>query len=89
MTGADEQTAQQTRTLLVHLGTAMVATGQPINEVEDELARMKAQLGAGPAGSTQAIEGGNQAPVAQPMPNQTYAAPPGVPQQQPNQGDLR
>ncbi|HEU5487123.1 MAG TPA: PspA/IM30 family protein [Microlunatus sp.] len=56
------------------------------SDVEDELARMKAQLGAGPAGSPQAIEGSGQPPIAQPIPNQTYAQPPA---QQPNQGDLR
>ena len=53
----DEQAAQEVRTLLVHLGTAMVATGQPINEVEDELAEVAlalghpdAQIAAGPTG---------------------------------------
>lgn len=52
-TGSD----QDVRTLLVHLGTAMVATGQPINEVEDELADVGRALGhpdtqiaAGPTG---------------------------------------
>ena len=65
MTVADEQTAQQVRTLLVHLGTAMVATGQPINEVEDELAEVAlalgypdAQLGAGPTGVTLSLSSG-------------------------------
>ena len=57
MTPTDEQEAQEVRTLLVHLGTAMVATGQPINEVEDELAEVAlalghpdAQIAAGPTG---------------------------------------
>ena len=73
------------------------------SEVEDELARMKAQLGAGPAASgPQAIGGANQPPVGQQAPNQTYGQPPqsygqppaqpyGQPPagQQPNQGDLR
>ena len=58
------------------------------SEVEDELSRMKAQLGAGPSSAPQAIEGVGQPPVGQPVPNQTYAAPPAVPQP-PNQGDLR
>ncbi|HYI56466.1 MAG TPA: PspA/IM30 family protein, partial [Microlunatus sp.] len=58
------------------------------SEVEDELSRMKAQLGAGPSSAPQAIEGVGQPPVAQPVPNQTYAPPPTAPQQ-PNQGDLR
>ena len=51
--------------------------------------RMKAQLGAGPASAPQAIEGVGQPPVAQPVPNQTYAAAAGRSPQQPNQGDLR
>src|SRR6476619_2655863 len=42
------------------------------SEVEDELSRMKAQLGAGPSSAPQAIEGLGQPPVAQPVPNQTY-----------------
>ena len=63
MTAADGGTEpaaasdQDARTLLVHLGTAMVATGQPINEVEDELAEVGRALGhphpqiaAGPTG---------------------------------------
>jgi phage shock protein A len=57
------------------------------SEVEDELSRMKAQLGAGPSSAPQAIEGTGQAPVAQPVQNQTFAPPPGAPQ--PNKGDLR
>lgn len=65
------------------------------SDVEDELARMKAQLTAGPASPPQAIEGGAQPPVGRPVSSQTYAPeqpypqPPTVPQQQPNQGDLR
>jgi phage shock protein A len=59
------------------------------SEVEDELSRMKAQLGAGPSSAPQAIEGAGQPPVAQPVPNQTYAPPPQSAPQQPNQGDLR
>ena len=59
------------------------------SEVEDELSRMKAQLGAGPASSPQAIEGSGQ-PMAQPTQNQSYAQPaPQFDQGQPNQGDLR
>src|SRR6476660_7386940 len=46
------------------------------SEVEDELSRMKAQLGAGPSSAPQAIGGAGQPPVAQPVPNQTYAPPP-------------
>jgi uncharacterized membrane protein YjjP (DUF1212 family) len=65
VTVTDEQAAQQVRTLLVHLGTAMVATGQPINEVEDELAEVAltlgypdAQLAAGPTGVTLSLSSG-------------------------------
>jgi len=61
----DEQAAQEVRTLLVHLGTAMVATGQPINEVEDELAEValvlghpEAQIAAGPTGVTLSLASG-------------------------------
>ncbi|GAB2577366.1 threonine/serine exporter family protein [Microlunatus antarcticus] len=61
----DERAAQEVRTLLVHLGTAMVATGQPINEVEDELAEVAlalghpdAQIAAGPTGVTLALASG-------------------------------
>ena len=65
MTGTDEQEAQEVRTVLVHLGTAMVATGQPINEVEDEPAEValalghpEAQIAAGPTGVTLSLAGG-------------------------------
>jgi uncharacterized membrane protein YjjP (DUF1212 family) len=33
------------RALLAYLGTAMVATGQPVSDVEDELAEVSAVLG--------------------------------------------
>ena len=62
----DEQKAQEVRTLLVHLGTAMVATGQPINEVEDELAEValtlgypEAQIAAGPTGVMLSLASGS------------------------------
>jgi phage shock protein A len=57
------------------------------SEVEDELSRMKAQLGAGPSAAPLAIGGAGQPPVAQPVQNQTFAPPPAAPE--PNQGDLR
>ncbi len=38
-------TGQQVRTLLAYLGTAMIATGQPVGEVEDELAEISTRLG--------------------------------------------
>ena len=38
-------TDQQVRTLLAYLGTAMIATGQPVGEVEDELAEISTRLG--------------------------------------------
>ena len=66
------------------------------SEVEDELAQMKASLGAGRSGSTPAIEG-QPAPTQTPAPGQAQVAPQyqppatsydgGAPQ--PNQGDLR
>jgi phage shock protein A len=57
------------------------------SDVESELARMKASLGAGPSASTPAIEGqasGQPAPGYQPP--QTYQ---NQPEAQPNSGDLR
>ena len=44
------------------------------SDVEDELQRMKASAGRRAVGAQQAIEGVGQPPVAQPGPNQTYAA---------------
>jgi uncharacterized membrane protein YjjP (DUF1212 family) len=38
-------TDQQLRTLLAYLGTAMIATGQTVGEVEDELTEVSARLG--------------------------------------------
>ena len=38
-------TDRQLRTLLAYLGTAMIATGQTVGEVEDELAEVSARLG--------------------------------------------
>ena len=57
------------------------------SDVESELARMKASLGAGPSGSTPAIEGQASAqPAAGYQPPQTYQ---NQPEAQPNSGDLR
>jgi uncharacterized membrane protein YjjP (DUF1212 family) len=63
-----EVSDHEARALLVHLGTAMVATGQPINEVEDELAEVARALGhadpqiaAGPTGVTVALASGEPA----------------------------
>src|SRR4051794_19202945 len=64
------------------------------SDVENELSRMKAQLGSGPGGSTQAI-GGAQAPAIEGQPVQQAPAATadyqGQPVQpvQPNAGDLR
>jgi phage shock protein A len=73
------------------------------SDVENELARMKAAVGAGPAAAPQAIEG-QQAPSQQPptqaaappsldaQPPQQYQAPPTQSQEAPPaqpQGDLR
>ncbi len=59
------------RTLLAHLGAAMVATGQPVGEVEDELAEASAALGhpgaqmaAAPTGVTFALDVGSPATFA-------------------------
>src|SRR5688572_4360351 len=41
-TGNDET---QARALLAHLGTAMIATGQPAQEIEEELAEVGVRLG--------------------------------------------
>ena len=38
-------TGLQVRTLLAYLGTAMIATGQPVGEVEDELTEVSVRLG--------------------------------------------
>ena len=43
-TGNDET---QIRALLAHLGTAMIATGQPAQEVEEELSEVGVRLGYG------------------------------------------
>ncbi|CAA9381096.1 MAG: Suppressor of sigma54-dependent transcription, PspA-like [uncultured Propionibacteriaceae bacterium] len=62
------------------------------SDVESELARMRASIGAGPAAAAPAIEG---QPAQQPAPNTGYAAPqqydPNAPAApvQPNQGDAR
>jgi uncharacterized membrane protein YjjP (DUF1212 family) len=42
---ADEDYGTETRALLAHLGTAMIATGQPVQEIEEELAEVGVQLG--------------------------------------------
>src|SRR6478609_9292398 len=54
------------RTVLVYLGTAMVATGQPVGEVEDELTEVSVLLGypdvqiaAAPTGVTLSLASGH------------------------------
>ncbi len=42
---AAEDPDTQTRALLAHLGTAMIATGQPVQEIEEELAEVAVSLG--------------------------------------------
>ncbi len=56
------------RLLLAFLGTAMVATGQPVSEIEDELTEVSSQLGypdvqvaAGPTGITLSLSSGEPA----------------------------
>ncbi|MEW1952066.1 threonine/serine exporter family protein [Terrabacter sp. NPDC080008] len=41
----DEHTETETRALLAELGTTMIATGQPVQEIEEELAEVSAHLG--------------------------------------------
>jgi len=55
----------QVRRLLVHLGAAMVATGQPVSDIEDEVLEVGARLGfpdaqiaAGPTGVTVTLGSG-------------------------------
>lgn len=59
---------QEARTLLTHLGTAMIATGQPVHEIEEELLAVGAhlgypdvQVGAGPTGLLLALRSGGSA----------------------------
>lgn len=42
---ADDDRATEARALLAHLGTAMIATGQPVQEIEEELAEIAVELG--------------------------------------------
>ena len=42
---ADDASDLQVRRLLVHLGAAMVATGQPVSDIEDEVVEVAARLG--------------------------------------------
>ena len=56
------------RLLLVHLGAAMIATGQPVNEIEEELEEVgahlgypHAQVGAAPTGLMLSLRSGEPA----------------------------
>lgn len=42
---ADSDRQAETRALLAELGTAMIATGQPVQDIEEELAQVSARLG--------------------------------------------
>ena len=60
----------ETRALLAHLGTSMIATGQPVHEVEEELAEVGAhfgypdvQIAAGPTGLTLSLTDGGASTV--------------------------
>ena len=62
---------RSTRRLLAALGTAMIATGQPIDEIEDELRAVgrhfghpDVQVGAGPTGLYLALASGDPATFA-------------------------
>ncbi len=43
--GTSQDRATETRALLARLGTAMIATGQPVQEIEEELAEVAFRLG--------------------------------------------
>lgn len=45
LSASDEGVETQTRALLAHLGTAMIATGQPVQEIEEELEEVGIALG--------------------------------------------
>ena len=73
--GEDRDT--RTRALLAHLGTAMIATGQPVQEIEEELAEVGVALGypdvqiaAGPTGLVVTLSEGG--------PSTQRSAPPGL-----------
>jgi len=68
--GADRDRDHSCRTLLAFLGAAMVATGQPVHEVEDELREVGRHLGvpdvqvaAGPTGVLVGLASGDPATV--------------------------
>ncbi|MGB3829356.1 MAG: threonine/serine exporter family protein [Ornithinimicrobium sp.] len=70
MTGADLESTDDgfVRLLLAHLGAAMIATGQPVNEIEEELVEVgsqlgypHAQVGAAPTGITLSLRSGDPA----------------------------
>ena len=74
-TDSDHET--ETRALLAELGTAMIATGQPVQEIEEELAEVSARLGypdvqsaVGPTGLMVALTAGG--------PSTYRGAPPGL-----------
>lgn len=62
------QDDDRVRLLLVHLGAAMIATGQPVNEIEEELEEVgahlgypHAQVGAAPTGLMLSLRSGDPA----------------------------
>jgi uncharacterized membrane protein YjjP (DUF1212 family) len=65
---ADGEQTTETRALLAELGTAMIATGQPVQEIEEELAEVGARLGfpdvqtaVGPTGLLVTLQAGDPA----------------------------
>ena len=82
MATADKMTSMQdpqteTRALLAELGTAMIATGQPVQEIEEELTEVSAHLGfpdlqtaVGPTGLLVTVTAGG--------PSTFRSAPPGL-----------
>lgn len=73
----DPDREARTRALLAHLGTAMIATGQPVQEIEEELAEVAVALGypevqtaVGPTGLVVTLTDGG--------PATSRSAPPGL-----------
>ncbi|MEP7331933.1 MAG: threonine/serine exporter family protein [Terracoccus sp.] len=67
---SEQEHETETRALLAHLGTAMIATGQPVHEVEEELAEVGVhfaypdiQIAAGPTGLMLSLTDGGPSTV--------------------------
>ena len=67
---SEQEHETETRALLAHLGTAMIATGQPVHEVEEDLAEVGVhfgypdiQIAAGPTGLMLSLTDGGPSTV--------------------------